>query len=310
MSCHRRLFVPGHAYSRAIQWANPATLALLGGLALVLFGFLPGPPYRLDQYDLPKDAALGAIGLTCALQLLARRPPWWEDRISVTLMAFWCWGAIAAPVLATNDVLAWRTPGTLGAAASIFLLARRAGFLGDASKMYWGVVALVCIMYVLVLLEAYGAIPFLSAPGRRPGATLGNRNFVARLACLVLPVLWSRLFVEDRRRQRYILLTIVAASAAVIVLSRSRGSFLVACGLTLFLPMATRWRDPTTARLPWRVVTAMWTAAVLIGGTAVVVVPNKLGWRAADFANSASRVAEYQTGPDAAALFRRRPHER
>jgi hypothetical protein len=47
---------------RLTRRASSATFTLLAGLAVLVFAFLPGCPYRLEQYDLPKDVAPGILG--------------------------------------------------------------------------------------------------------------------------------------------------------------------------------------------------------------------------------------------------------
>lgn len=282
---------------QAVRFPAAAQCALLGGLALIVFIFLPGPPFRLDQYDLPKDIALGVLGVACGLQLLTRENLCCgADRIGFTLLAFLCWGALALPVVGLNHVQGWRTLGLFGAAAMVFLLARCVGSFGGALKIYWGTVLILFVTCALVLLEAYGGIPFLSAPGRRPGATLGNRNLAARLACLGLPLLWNRIMTADRTAIRLTLLTMTSTMVAVIVLSRSRGALLVSCVLVIWLPLATRWQACADTHRRWRMAALPWIAAVALAGVTVVVLPNHLGWTAADFASSALRVAEYQSG--------------
>jgi O-antigen ligase len=281
---------------RLTPTASTATCTLLAGLAVVVFAFLPGFPFRLEQYDLPKDVALGILGSVGALHLLASRDADREDRIGFTLAAFLGWGLIAALLVSENGVVAWRTMGLFSAAAAVFLLARRAGRGGASSVAFQGTLLIVGLVCALVLLEAYGGIPFLSAPGRRPGATLGNRNLVARLACMALPLLWIRLVGVDRRATRCALMAALSGALAVIVLSRSRGALLVACGLAVLLPAITRWGAPAETCRRWRAAVITWSAALTLGSTAAVILPNRLGWTVSDFASSASRVAEYQTG--------------
>lgn len=98
-----------------------ATLVL--GLAALLFAWLPGPPYRPDQFALPKDAILGAIGLCAALQLLARSEHW-DTRIDLMFVAALGWGVFLLAAVATNVDLAWRSIGTVAAGFSLFVLAR------------------------------------------------------------------------------------------------------------------------------------------------------------------------------------------
>lgn len=284
------------ASHQLIQSASPAICTLLAGFAVLLLAFLPGHPYRLEQYDLPKDIALGVMGGVSACLLLFSQDTGRQGRIGFTLAALLGWGLMAAPLLGGNHFLALRTIGLFAAGVSVFVLAQRVGAIGASAKILNGTMLIIGVMCVLVLLEAYGGIPFLSAPGRRPGATLGNRNLAARLACMALPLLWIGLLANHGRALRYVLFAVLPATIAVIVLSRSRGAFVVTCVLAVLLPAASRWHASGQALARWRAAAMAWVAFLVLGIGAVFVLPNRLGWSGSDFASSARRVAEYQTG--------------
>lgn len=93
-----------------------------------------------------------------------------------------------------------------------------------------------------------------------------------------------------------LLLTTTSAIVAVVVVSRSRGAFLVSFGLMVFLPLTARWRASARTIHRWRSIALSWTAVTIVTGAGVVVLPNRLGWSASDFASSAHRLAEYQAG--------------
>ena len=113
-----------------------ACVALLAGVTLVVFSFLGGDPYRFDQYDLPKDVALGVLGVSCGVRLLSR-----DLRsahcIQCLLIALVSWQISVVAFVGSHDVQTWRTLGTLGAATCVFVLARRVGALGAADLIYW-----------------------------------------------------------------------------------------------------------------------------------------------------------------------------
>lgn len=61
------------------------------------------------------------------------------------------------------------------------------------------------------------------------------------------------------------------------------------------LPAVTWWRSsglPKRTRYAWY----LWAGAVLVGGSLIVLLPNRLGWRRDDFASSALMAFEYRTG--------------
>lgn len=152
------------SFLRSTRSVSPASCILLAGLSLLVFAFLPGYPYRLDQYDLPKDVALGAFGAVSALYLLSSHSTVREDRVGFTLAAFLGWVLLAAPFVGENHVLAWRTVGLFAAAPSVFLLARRVGTRGGSNEVFTGITLIIGLMCALVLLETYGGMPFFSAP--------------------------------------------------------------------------------------------------------------------------------------------------
>ncbi len=280
---------------RTTFMVRSATFTLLAGLTAVLFPFVPGFPYRLEQYDLPKEVSLGILGTVAAFHCLVSRDADREDRIGRSLAAFLGWGLLAVPLVSDNSVASWRTMGVFAAAAAVFLLARIAGRIGASPVAFQGTLAIIGLMCALVLLEAYGGIPFVSAPGRRPGAMLGNRNLAARLACMVLPLVWVHLVGARRRVARYLLFAALLGAAAVIVVSRSRGAMLAALGLSFVLPVISRWSRPVGTH-PWRAAILTWIAGLMLGGAAAAILPNRLEWGLSDFVSSASRVAEYQRG--------------
>lgn len=284
----------------ASLWISPASFALLIGLILLPFSWVPGPPFRLEQFDLPKDLVFGALGIVCALHMVLRGRVPWDTAIDAPLAAGLCWGALLTLSVATNVDVAWRALGSLAAALSLFLLARRVGGESGADVVYRAICVALSVVAALVLLETYGGMPVISAPGRGPGATLGNRNLAARLLCLSLPLLWRQVFATDRAAIQRLLMGMVTITTAAVVLSRSRGAWIVAAALLIGLP-ATSWLLCQHSRSVegmqrMRTTTRRWTVAILIGGMFAILLPNRLSWSPADFASSASRILDYRTG--------------
>ncbi len=277
-------------------WVSSASGTLLIGLTLLLFCWIPGPVYRLERFDLPKDFVLGVLGMVCALQVLLHDEVPWEATVDAPLAICLAWGAVLTLAVAINADLAWRTIGGFCAAASIFVLARRVGARGHANHVYLAICIILFAFAALVVLEAFGGMPFISTPGRRPGATLGNRNLAARVACLSLPLLWRQLVVSDRTAIRRALPIMVVVVMAAIVLSRSRGVFLVTAGLVVVILAATWWPSESPLAKRARTASRWWVAAVLTGAVLATLLPNQLGWGAADFADSARSTLEYQSG--------------
>lgn len=272
------------------------TWILVLGLAGTLFVWVPGPPLRPDQFSLPKDIALGALGVVCALLLLPPGRQRWLRGFDLPLVAVLGWGALSASVTAANPHLAWRAVGQLSAGFLVMIYARRTGRIPGGSLAYGIVCAVLFFLTSIVLLEAYGPVPFFSELGRRPGATLGNRNLVGRLLCLGLPVLWRQTLAARRRWDRDLIAGLLAMTSATIVLSRSRGAWLIASGVVSCVPLA--WcalRSPMNARMV-RLLVRRWGLPILLGGLLAAVLPNRMGWQLSDFSNSVRRSFAYDIG--------------
>jgi O-antigen ligase len=176
------------------------------------------------------------------------------------------------------------------------MAARRVGANNGTRFAFPVISGLLLVVLVVVLFEAFGGIPLMSSPGHRPGATLGNRNLAARVACLSLPLLWYQLVLAKRNIAHCIFAVIVASAVAVIVISRSRGAFVVACAQLIAIPMAARWWVDKPIVPSVRRASLLWAMAVAIGVTSAVVLPNQLRWSASDLIFSAKRVSDFRTG--------------
>lgn len=265
-----------------------------GGLATVLLVFVRESPIRLDHFDLPKEVALGFLGVLCCARL------WWvrprsdlllEGAISGALL----WGIVHTVVSATNYGSAWRTTGGFAAAASVFWLVRSVTPRTRA-RLYHILAVIFVVVAAIALLEGLGAVPFISEPGRRPGGTLGNRNVMARCLCLGLPLCWRLLFLSTRPSTRAVATIAVTVLVAAIVLSRSRGVWLTATIVALLLPTLTAAVESRAMRLRFRYSVPVWLAAIVTGAVAAVVVPNNLGWRPSAFQASAETMFQYESG--------------
>src|SRR5207237_4118390 len=125
---------------------------------------------------------------------------------------------------------------------------------------------------------------------------LGNRNVAARVLCLGLPLVWRTSVMANRRGVRVSLSGVVAITIAAIVLSRSRGAWLVTTLLIVALPV-TSWMlsHPPHRKYYWNA-TANWMSGAMIGIVAGLMLPNRMGWTPADIQSSAQRVFEYAAG--------------
>jgi len=107
---------------------------------------------------------------------------------------------------------------------------------------------------------------------------------------------WRQLLLVEKPVMRRILAVSVMLLVGAIVLSRSRGAWLVSAGLAISLPTATWLFFNGRSTGGTRDAVRLWTAAIVIGVAAAVFVPNRLGWGFADFASSAERLLDLEDG--------------
>jgi O-antigen ligase len=86
--------------------------------------------------------------------------------------------------------------------------------------------ALVAVAAGTALLQAYGVRTEYFSVNRAPGGTFGNRNFVAHLCAIGLPVLAYLALRARSARGLGAALGVLAAAAATLVLTRSRAAWL------------------------------------------------------------------------------------
>ncbi len=272
-----RLF-SSHASRCRRLTVRSARRLLQAAAPLIVLVAMPGAVFELDRYLVPKELVLHLAAFGAALLALrqARRMP--LATVDVPLIGFALLSVISA-VFATNAWLALRATGVTCAGLVLFWTARaiaRAGF----SRPLLSMLAFATVLGAATgLLQAYGVeIPFAS-PRRAPGGTFGNRNFMAHLTAIGLPLL-AFLTIESRSRSAVILGPLgIAISAAALLLSRSRAAWLaVAAGLAIFLvegiAVSGLWRDP---RIRQRLGGAV--AAGIAGLGLAMALPNTLEWR-------------------------------
>jgi O-antigen ligase len=245
---------------------------------LIVLIAMPGAVFELDRYLVPKELVLhlGAFGAALLALRHARRIP--LATVDLSLIGFALLSVLSA-ALAANPWLAIRATGVTLAGLVLFW-SSRAIARGGHSRPLLGMLAFATVLGAVTgLLQAYGVeIPFAS-PRRAPGGTFGNRNFMAHLTAIGLPLL-AFLTIESRSRSAPLLGPLgIAISAAALLLSRSRAAWLaVGAGLAIFLVegvlVSGLWRD---ARIRRRLAAAV--AAGVSGIVLAIAIPNTLAWR-------------------------------
>jgi hypothetical protein len=148
------------------------------------------------------------------------------------------------------------------------------------------------------LAQAYGLITTSFASlSRAPGGTFGNRNFMAHLVTIGLPVLLL-VSLEARSRAGFALGSMgVMLAAAALILSRSRAAWVGAgvCGAFLAVEglwVGRLWADERLRKRVLRLTTAAAAGLVLS-----LILPNRLSWRSASpYLDSLTGVANYREG--------------
>lgn len=264
-----------------------------GAIAVVLAA-LPYKTFDLDRYFVPKELVLGLTATAAALLLLAHRDAHKPavSKVDVLLVAFLSLSAASA-WFAVNGWLAWRALAVSFLGILLFWTARGLSRAGMGHQVLGGVALAVVVAAGTSLFQAYGGHGDFLSLNRAPGGTLGNRNFVAHLAAIGLPVLV--LIILDTRRFLAFVAGTVGLCVVVwaLILSRSRAAWLAA-GLCAVLGLIAAWRAgyrPPSGRA------FVLGAAAAAGVIAALVLPNTLHWKSGHpYLESAVGVADYRDG--------------
>lgn len=253
----------------------------LGAIAVVLAAS-PRTLFDLDRFLVPKELALHATAVIAGVfSWRAMR----RTRLDWLLLGFLALSATSA-LLATNKWLGLRALAISASGIVLFWAARAVRDAGYERQLLNGLALAVVIAAATSLLQAYGLRTVLFAINRAPGGTLGNRNFVAHLAAIGLPLC----FLAALRAKRFFIAAIgVAIVTAALVLTRSRAGWLaaaVAMAIFFVLAMREHWR---------RLVAILAIAAA--GAAAALIIPNALRWRSDNpYLESVTGVVDYERG--------------
>lgn len=254
-----------------------AGLLVLGAVAVVLVG-IPSPLFDLDRHAVPKELVVHAVALL-ALPALA----WSVQRVRLTIPEYlvlaWVLWSVLSALFAANYWQAFRATGLTISAGVIFWMARRAAGGGRQRMVLAGLCFAAVVAAGTGLAQAYGMEHWVFAESRSPGGTLGNRNFLAHLSVIMLPVL---LMLTLRARRTFPLLLGllgIVASVGLVTLTRSRAAWLAgAVALALLAISFVLARTPGRWGLPrGRPRTVL--LALLLGAFGALAIPNALNWR-------------------------------
>jgi O-antigen ligase len=275
---------------------SPALPVLQAGAVLVVLAALPYPWFQLDRYTFAKELVLLAAALAATLLSLgsARRVRlFMVDALIVGYLAL----SVVSSLPATNGWAAARASGVSLAGAALFWSARTVARAGHARPLLVALAAAVVLGAATGLIQAYGLMASdLASLARAPGGTFGNRNFMAHLVALGLPLLL--MLTVEARRPMFVLGSVgLAIAIGALVLSRSRAAWLGAAACLTFLAVeglwaGRLWEDPQLRRR----VTAL-AGIALAGLLLALTLPNRLNWRSdSPYLDSLAGVANFRQG--------------
>ncbi|HEU5040499.1 MAG TPA: hypothetical protein VFT84_06750, partial [Gemmatimonadales bacterium] len=280
-----------------------ALLVLQVAAFAIVLAALPYQLFQLDRYTFTKELVLVAAALGATLCCLASARRLTVFAVDALLAAFLVVSLLSA-LGATNRWVAFRALGVSLAAAGVFWCARAIARAGLARPLLVALAIAVVLGAVTGLAQAYGIVSTsLTSLTRAPGGTFGNRNFMAHLVAIGLPLLLL-VAMEARTRRGFTLGAVgFALSAGALVLSRSRAAWLGAAVSGLFLAVeglwvGRLWADEELRRRVLRL------AGIAVASLALaMLVPNRLNWRSdSPYLESLTGVANYKEGSGAGRL--------
>jgi hypothetical protein len=273
-----------------------ALRALQAGALAVVLAASTYKVFELDRYFVPKEVALHITALLAGLLIARAYGRGRRDRVDTLFIVYLSISALSA-IFATNHWLAIRSLTISVSSVTIFWVART---LRDhqLSRPVLSALALAVIAAtVTALMQTYGVQTDLFSINRAPGGTLGNRNFVAHIAALGLPIVLLGA-LQAKNRRAYVLRAFgVTTVLAVLVITRSRAAWLALAGVVVVFMLAMlASRTLRSSGRIWLRLAGMVLLAV-IGVAAAVYSPNKLNWNSENpYLESMKGVANYQEG--------------
>lgn len=280
-------------------------LLQLGALGVVLAA-LPYKTFDLDRYFVPKELALHVAALVGALLCLSVARRLSLSLVDVLLVGYVALGIVSA-LFATNHWVAARSLGITISSAAAFWVARDLRRVGLAMPLLRVLAFATVIGAATALAQAYGWESQLVSLNRAPGGTFGNRNFMAHLAAIGVPLL-ILVTLEARGTLGVLAGSLgMMALAAALVLSRTRAAWLaLICAGPVLVWGAWRIRRsfPGTARATRVGILAVCAA---VGVIVALVLPNTLNWRSDNpYLETMTGVVNYKEGSGAGRLVQYR----
>lgn len=283
-----------------------ALIALQLGLVAVVLAATPFKQFDLDRFFVPKELALHVAAFLAVVFCLNRLRSISLDRVDYFLIAFALLSIVSA-LLASNRWLSMRSVAVTLSGLAIFWCARSLAGAGLKRPLVAVIILATVLGAATSLVQAYGVESEYFTLSRAPGGTFGNRNFVAHVAAIGVPLLvW---YAVTAKRSVAVFLCAIggAVLAAALVLSRSRAAWL-ALLVTAALLAIPAWR--AAKRVPHADASRrlLFIGAVAIGGVILaLVLPNRLNWKSdSPYLDSVRGVVAYNSGSGAGRLVQYR----
>lgn len=277
--------------SRAAAWS---LIMLAGGTVLSALSYRS---FDLDRFLVPKELGLnlaGGVALTLVLIGGVVLPRTRTDRNFAVFLGL---SALSA-LFAVNGWLALRALSISVSAAFVWWAARAVSAHGGRDLLIRGLAFVTVLGAATALAQAYGVSSDLTSLSRAPGGTFGNRNFMAHLAAVGVPVLGYLALTAHSLPQALLAAFGLGVNAAALVLSRTRAAWLalVVCAIVVVgawvWRRGTLWRDAAARRGLLLIISGL-----MIGGAGAVALPNSLDWRSDNpYLDSAKGMVNYREG--------------
>jgi O-antigen ligase len=270
----------------------------LGAVAVVLVAS-PYKQFDLDRYFVPKEVVLHVVAAVAAVVLIARLPRLTLSAVDLALAGFLVVSLVSS-AFALNRWAAERALAISLSGAALFWVASSLRRDGLVRPLVLALALGVVVCAATSLAQAYGVETEYFSLNRAPGGTLGNRNFVAHLCAIGMPVVVLVALTSRRGISSVFGTVAMAVIAATLVLSRSRGAWLAV--LVSGVPVALlalitwkRWCEPRTLRR-----LGVLAVATAIGVAGAIWIPNHLEWKSdSPYLESATGLVNYKEGSGA-----------
>ena len=249
------------------------------GLVVIVLIALPYKSFDLDRFFVPKELVLHTTAVLAALLCLGGKRRLELSFTDLCIAGFLILSLVSA-VLAQNWWLAGRALAITISGALLFWVGVTLRAAGLQRQVLSAAAVAIVVGAITALVQAYGGpTTELFSLNRAPGGTFGNRNFMAHLAAIGVPVVVIAA-LSARTRVGFFFGAIGSVIlAAALFLSRSRAAWLavLATGIVV-VGVALLTRASISGGRTWGRLRVL-AAAAIIGTVASAFLPNQLEWK-------------------------------